>query len=225
MNASALARSSSRSRLMGTTATGWPAVSASSLARVGISATQGPHQVAQRLSTTVLPLNSASVWVLPAASVKGTSGAGDGWASTTRAFMSPRARLFRSPGLEEQAGMTYRAAARPAKARALTTHFPYARTITRLMPPKKTDPRGHLLWGGRFSAKPDALMQAINVSIGFDRRLAAEDLAGSRAHAAMLAAGGIITAEDEATIQRGLATIAEEISAGTFPFREEFEDI
>ena len=39
------------------------------------------------------------------------------------------------------------------------------------IPPKTTDGQGHLLWGGRFSAKPDALMQAINVSIGFDRRL------------------------------------------------------
>src|SRR5579871_4246974 len=85
--------------------------------------------------------------------------------------------------------------------------------------------QGHSLWGGRFSAKPDALMQAINVSIGFDRRLAAQDLAGSKAHAAMLAAQGIITAEDEQAIQRGLTAIEAEIEAGTFPFREEFEDI
>ena len=60
------------------------------------------------------------------------------------------------------------------------------------------------MWGGRFAVKPDALMQAINVSIDFDRRLAAEDLAGSRAHAAMLAKTGVITAADEAAIQRGL---------------------
>jgi len=84
---------------------------------------------------------------------------------------------------------------------------------------------GHLLWGGRFSAKPGALMQAINVSIGFDRRLAIEDLAGSKAHVAMLAAQGIISTEDEAAIQRGLVDIEQEIAAGTFPFREEFEDI
>ncbi|HWE99809.1 MAG TPA: argininosuccinate lyase, partial [Caulobacteraceae bacterium] len=86
-------------------------------------------------------------------------------------------------------------------------------------------PRGNLLWGGRFSAKPDALMQAINVSIGFDKRLAIEDLAGSKAHVAMLGAGGIISADDEAAIQRGLADIEQEIEAGTFPFRDEFEDI
>ena len=90
---------------------------------------------------------------------------------------------------------------------------------------KTTEPQGHSLWGGRFSAKPDALMQAINVSIGFDRRLAGEDLAGSKAHAAMLAAQGIITPEDEQSIQGGLETIEAEIAAGTFPFREEFEDI
>src|SRR5580692_267883 len=93
------------------------------------------------------------------------------------------------------------------------------------MPRKTTEPQGHSLWGGRFSAKPDALMQAINVSIGFDRRLAGEDLAGSKAHAAMLAATGVISGEDERAIQGGLAAIEAEMAAGTFPFREEFEDI
>jgi argininosuccinate lyase len=81
------------------------------------------------------------------------------------------------------------------------------------------------MWGGRFQAKPGALMQAINVSIGFDRRMAAEDLAGSRAHAAMLRTQGVISSEDEAAIQAGLAAIGAEIEAGTFPFRDEFEDI
>jgi len=81
------------------------------------------------------------------------------------------------------------------------------------------------MWGGRFSDKPAELMQAINVSIGFDKRLAAQDLAGSRAHAAMLRTAGVITSEDEAAIQGGLATIEGEIEAGTFPFREEYEDI
>jgi argininosuccinate lyase len=81
------------------------------------------------------------------------------------------------------------------------------------------------MWGGRFSDKPAELMQAINVSIGFDKRLAAQDLAGSRAHAAMLRTAGVITSEDEAAIQGGLQTIAAEIEAGTFPFRDEYEDI
>jgi argininosuccinate lyase len=81
------------------------------------------------------------------------------------------------------------------------------------------------MWGGRFTEKPAELMQAINVSIGFDRRLAAQDLAGSRAHAAMLRKVGVISSDDEAAIQKGLAAIEAEIAAGTFPFREEFEDI
>ena len=68
-------------------------------------------------------------------------------------------------------------------------------------------------------------MQAINVSIGFDKRLWTQDLAGSRAHAAMLKSQGIISAEDEAAIQQGLATIEQEIRDGAFPFRDEFEDI
>jgi len=68
-------------------------------------------------------------------------------------------------------------------------------------------------------------MQRINASIGFDRRLAAEDIAGSRAHVSMLAAKGIIDGEDEQSILKGLETIEAEIAAGAFPFREEFEDI
>jgi argininosuccinate lyase len=81
------------------------------------------------------------------------------------------------------------------------------------------------MWGGRFSVKPAELMQAINVSIGFDRRLSAQDLAGSRAHAAMLAAVGVIQPADEAAIQDGLNQIEAEIAEGRFPFRDEFEDI
>jgi len=86
-------------------------------------------------------------------------------------------------------------------------------------------PKGQSLWGGRFERKPAELMQAINVSIGFDQRLAAQDLMGSRAHAAMLSKQGVISSADAAAIQGGLDTIAAEIAAGTFPFREEYEDI
>ena len=89
----------------------------------------------------------------------------------------------------------------------------------------KPAPAGQAMWGGRFSDKPAELMQAINVSIGFDRRLAAQDLEGSRAHAAMLRTAGVISSEDEAAIQQGLAVVGQEIEAGTFPFRDEFEDI
>jgi argininosuccinate lyase len=92
-------------------------------------------------------------------------------------------------------------------------------------PSKSAQAGGQAMWGGRFTAKPAELMQAINVSIGFDRRLAEQDLAGSRAHAAMLRKQGIITSEDEAAIQQGLDAISGEIAAGAFPFREEYEDI
>ncbi|TVQ55166.1 MAG: argininosuccinate lyase [Rhodobacteraceae bacterium] len=81
------------------------------------------------------------------------------------------------------------------------------------------------MWGGRFEQAPDALMTAINASIGFDRRLAAQDIAGSRAHAAMLGAQKIIAAEDARAIDRGLAQIADEIAAGDFAFSEALEDI
>jgi len=87
------------------------------------------------------------------------------------------------------------------------------------------DPQGQTLWGGRFSAKPGAVMQAINVSIDVDKRLWAQDLAGSRAHCRMLAAQGIIGEADARAILEGLATIEAEIRAETFPFRDAYEDI
>ena len=74
------------------------------------------------------------------------------------------------------------------------------------------------MWGGRFAAGPDAIMEAINASIGFDRRLAPPDIAGSRAHAAMLAACGIISDTDAEAIGKGLLTVLSEIE--TEPFLE-----
>ena len=85
--------------------------------------------------------------------------------------------------------------------------------------------KGQSLWGGRFERKPAELMQAINVSIGFDQRLAAQDLAGSRAHAAMLSKQRVISSADGKLILEGLDRIEAEMRAGTFPFRDEFEDI
>ena len=81
------------------------------------------------------------------------------------------------------------------------------------------------MWGGRFATGPDAIMTAINASISFDQRLYAQDIAGSRAHAAMLAAQGIITPEDATAIRQGLLTILSEIEAGRFTFSEALEDI
>jgi argininosuccinate lyase len=89
----------------------------------------------------------------------------------------------------------------------------------------KTPVGDKLQWGGRFGAGPDAVMQAINVSIGFDAKLWAEDIAGSRAHAAMLGAQGIISAGDAAAIDAGLTSIASEIEAGKFDFSDALEDI
>ncbi|HMS94568.1 MAG TPA: argininosuccinate lyase [Tabrizicola sp.] len=81
------------------------------------------------------------------------------------------------------------------------------------------------MWGGRFAEGPDAIMTAINASIGFDHRLYAQDIAGSRAHAAMLAAQGIITDSDAQAIGEGLLAILSEIEKGEFPFTPALEDI
>ncbi len=81
------------------------------------------------------------------------------------------------------------------------------------------------MWGGRFADGPDALMEAINASIGFDKRLAREDIAGSRAHAAMLAACGILSQADHDAIAEGLQTVLEEIETGRFTYSTALEDI
>jgi argininosuccinate lyase len=81
------------------------------------------------------------------------------------------------------------------------------------------------MWGGRFAAGPAAIMQEINASIDVDKRLWREDIAGSRAHAAMLARCGIISTADAAAIDRGLSEIAAEIDAGRFNFSRQHEDI
>ena len=81
------------------------------------------------------------------------------------------------------------------------------------------------MWGGRFEAGPDAIMEEINVSIDVDRHLYAQDIAASKAHAAMLAAQGIITADDAANIAKGLDRILSDIENGTFDFRRDLEDI
>ena len=81
------------------------------------------------------------------------------------------------------------------------------------------------MWGGRFSGGPDAIMEAINASIGFDRRLAAQDIAGSKSHAAMLAAQGIITQADAEAIRAGLDRVQAEIDGGDFTFSTALEDI
>ncbi|RZO38915.1 MAG: argininosuccinate lyase [Rhodospirillaceae bacterium] len=81
------------------------------------------------------------------------------------------------------------------------------------------------MWGGRFSTAPDALMERINASIGFDKALYAQDIAGSVAHARMLGDAGILSGEDVVAICVGLEDVRAEIDSGTFDFRANLEDI
>jgi argininosuccinate lyase len=81
------------------------------------------------------------------------------------------------------------------------------------------------MWGGRFERGPAGIMEEINVSVDFDKRLADHDIAGSKAHARMLAAKGIIAQADCDAILRGLDQIAADIAAGRFEFKRELEDI
>ena len=81
------------------------------------------------------------------------------------------------------------------------------------------------IWGGRFAGGPSQLMLDINASISYDKALFRQDIAGSRAHATMLQAAGILTADDLAAITTGLAQIETEIADGIFTFSEALEDI
>ncbi|MXQ11576.1 argininosuccinate lyase [Microvirga makkahensis] len=81
------------------------------------------------------------------------------------------------------------------------------------------------MWGGRFSSSPSALMEAINASIDFDRRLYAQDIQGSIAHSAMLATQGIIAESDRDAIHQGLRQVLSEIESGSFTFSTALEDI
>ncbi|MDP3738335.1 MAG: argininosuccinate lyase [Hyphomonadaceae bacterium] len=86
-------------------------------------------------------------------------------------------------------------------------------------------PESNSMWGGRFSARPDQIMEAINASIDTDKRLAEEDIAGSKAHAAMLAKTGVITPADAKAIADGLDKVLAEIREGKFQFSKALEDI
>src|SRR6201996_5770755 len=94
-----------------------------------------------------------------------------------------------------------------------------ARKTTR----KKAAP--NTMWGGRYALGPAKIMEKINASIGFDKRLYAQDIAGSMAHADMLVAQGILTAKDGRDIRRGLKQVKDEIEAGKFKFSTKLEDI
>ncbi len=81
------------------------------------------------------------------------------------------------------------------------------------------------MWGGRFEGGPAAIMEVITPSIDFDKRLASQDIAGSKAHARMLAVQQIISQFDAEEIVRGLEAIEKEIAEGTFTFSRQLEDI
>jgi argininosuccinate lyase len=84
-----------------------------------------------------------------------------------------------------------------------------------------TDRNANKMWGGRFSMSPAEVMQEINASIAFDKALAPQDIRASKAHAAMLAAQGIISKDDARKINAGLDRVLEEIAAGRFQSPED----
>src|SRR5437773_329039 len=166
----------------------------------GISLRQGMHQVAHKLTTTGLPAKSAKLIGFPSASVNPVSGAGCGELS---GINSPRLSFSSSA-----------AAAAERATRSATATVPDQAN-------RETNPN----WGGRFDGGPAAIMRRINASIDFDKRLYAEDIAGSKAHCAMLVAQNIISPEDGDAIAEGLEQIRQEIDSGAFAFREANEDI
>jgi argininosuccinate lyase len=88
-----------------------------------------------------------------------------------------------------------------------------------------TDKSANKMWGGRFTMSPAEVMEEINASIGFDKALAPQDIRASKAHAAMLAAQGIISKDDARKIVGGLDRVAEEIATGRFQFSRALEDV
>lgn len=84
---------------------------------------------------------------------------------------------------------------------------------------------GGKLWGGRFTEATDAFVERFTASVGFDQRLARHDIAGSRAHATMLAEQGVLSAEERDAILTGLDEIARAVEDGTFPWAVELEDV
>ena len=87
------------------------------------------------------------------------------------------------------------------------------------------DEMSNQMWGGRFQSGPDAIMEDINASIEFDKALWRQDIAGSKAHVAMLGKQGIIEAKDAEEITLGLNKVSQEIESGAFTFSRALEDI
>src|SRR5919206_936657 len=215
------------SRLTATISNSSPPSLAWSRSSAGISRRQGTHQVAQRLSRTVRPRQSESLRSRPSASVKTRSGRGRARSATVKAATSPRASGRSAASAGAEAG---HAAPLPA-----TCRVPYSAPSPATTAP--TNPiqsftrdilamtQANKMWGGRFAASPDSVMEAINASIDVDRKLYAQDIAGSKAHAEMLAARAIISPEDARQIIAGLDQVRDEIERGEFVFSRALEDI
>src|SRR5690606_8490404 len=241
-----------RSMLTATTSKRSGPISLCSASSAGISWRQGAHQVAQRLSSSVLPAKSASVMALPSGPVKlrplmERGGSAVSIAATSPPMAGSRAVTFSAlaaqavsppisaPRLPAGPPITYRAvtpartpatAASAIRRNAGKFHFGISDTISSArLSQMSQEKASNRMWGGRFASGPDAVMEAINASIGFDRKLYAQDIRGSLAHAAMLAKTGIISAEDEKKIAEGLNAILAEIEEGKFAFSTKLEDI
>jgi len=99
-----------------------------------------------------------------------------------------------------------------------------AAAVTTPGAPVPHNPAGKL-WGGRFAESTDRFVEAFTASVGFDQRMAAQDIRGSRAHAAMLASVGVLSAADLAAIEGGLDAIEQEIRDGRFAWSVALEDV
>ena len=116
--------------------------------------------------------------------------------------------------------------ARPARTSLMPASEPPSDSGNNPQPPNDATPvPSSGTWSGRFGEPMSVRMQRFNASVDFDRRLALADIAGSRAHATMLAARGIISDDDLDAIERGLAQIEREIASGTFTWQRALEDV
>src|SRR6202030_3549514 len=180
----------------------------------GISLRHGRHHVAHKFTTRNRPLKSPSATSRPSMSAKEIGGAGCG---EVAGINSP---IFI---LSDSAATTAAEPSIEAISAPAATHRRRP-PMTRLKPRPAGDgpavPPPNRMWGGRFAGGPAAVMRRINASIDIDRRLYAEDIAGSLAHCAMLVAQRILSPEDGAAIIEGLGQIRAEIEAGTFRFSE-----
>src|SRR5271166_903972 len=229
------------STLTATTSKFLSPASACSPSSDGISARHGAHHVAHRFRSTALPRKSDTVVFPPSRRSKASGIASRGSAVTWSAATSPLASGaslaaidFAEAGQEPStlpvgASVPYRtAAATAASATSATARRgkrPRCEFSGFVIPLNPGSFMSNAMWGGRFSGGPAAVMEEINASIDFDRKLAAQDIAGSQAHVAMLAKQGMIEAAEAEAIAKGLAEVKGEIEAGTFAFSRALEDI